>query len=129
MSNPVKPSDQAQPNQAQTSSVQPNQDHAEAVGAAIERKQENLVKTKTQVDPVESAILRANTALEGAVQGRVPDGDLIGFTVGGPVSNTAGVILLQAGEVISQESLERVRLAGATDELMAAIENPALGKT
>jgi hypothetical protein len=107
----------------------PNVDQAEAVEAAIERKQEHQVKNQSQVDPVESAILRANNALEGAVQGRVPDGDLIGFKVSGPVSNAAGVILLQAGEVISEESLERVRLAGATDELMAAIENPALGKS
>ena len=104
----------------------PNVDQAEAVEAAIERKQEHQVKNQT---PVEAAILRANGALEGAIQGRVPDGDLIGFAVGGPVSNAAGVILLQAGEVISQESLERVRLAGAMNELMAAIENPALGNT
>ncbi len=109
--------------------VPPNTEQAEAVEAAIERKQEHQVKNQTQVDPVESAILRANDALEGAIEGRVPDGDLIGFTVSGPVSNAAGVILLQAGEVISQESLERVRLAGVMDGLMAAIENPALGKT
>jgi hypothetical protein len=107
----------------------PNVDRAEAVEAAIERKQEHQVKNQTSVDPVEAAILRANGALEGAIEGRVPDGDLIGFTVSGPVSNTAGVILLQAGEVISQESLKRVRLAGAMDELMAAIENPALRKS
>ena len=109
--------------------IPPNTKQAEAVEAAIERKQEHQVKNQSQVDPVESAILRANDALEGAIEGRVPDGDLIGFSVSGPVSNAAGVILLQAGEVISQESLERVRLAGAMDELMAAIENPALGKT
>ena len=108
--------------------IPPNVDHAEAVEAAIERKQEHQVN-RTRVDPVESAILRANGALEGAIKGQVPDGDLIGFRVAGPVSNTAGVILLRAGEVISQESLERVRLAGAMDELLAAIENPALGKT
>jgi hypothetical protein len=107
----------------------PNADRAEAVEAAIERKQDHQVKNQAQVSPVESAILRANGALKGAIEGRVPDGDLIGFTVSGPVSNTAGVILLHAGEVISQESLERVRLAGAMDELLAAIENPALGKT
>jgi hypothetical protein len=107
----------------------PNVDRAAAVEAAIERKQEHQVKNQSQVDPVETAILRANGALEGAIEGRVPDGDLIGFTVSGPVSNTAGVILLQAGEVISQESLERVRLAGAMDELMAVIKNPALGKS
>ena len=107
----------------------PNLNQAEAVEAAIERKEAHQVKHQTQVDPVESAILRANGALEGAIEGRVPDGDLIGFAVGGPVSNAAGVILLQAGEVISQESLERVRLAGAMNELLAAIENPALGKT
>ena len=107
----------------------PNLNQAEAVEAAIERKEAHQVKNQAQVDPVEAAILRANGALEGAIQGRVPDGDLIGFAVGGPVSNSAGVILLQAGEVISQESLERVRLAGAMNELMAAIENPALGKT
>jgi hypothetical protein len=106
-----------------------NPNRAEAVEAAIERKQDHQVKHQSQVDPVESAILRANDALEGAIEGRVQDGDLIGFSVSGPVSNSAGVILLQAGEVISQESLERVRLAGATDELMAAIENPALGKS
>jgi hypothetical protein len=113
MSDPVNP---ANPNRAQ------------AVEAAIERKQEHQVKNQLQVDPVESAIHRANDALEGAIEGRVPDGDLIGFTVSGPVSNAAGLILLQAGEVISQESLERVRLAGGMDELLAAIENPALGK-
>jgi hypothetical protein len=107
----------------------PNIDRAEAVEAAIERKQDHQVKNQSQVDPVEAAILRANDALEGAIEGRVPDGDLIGFTVSGPVSNAAGVILLQAGEVISQESLERVRVAGAMDALMASIENPALGKS
>ena len=107
----------------------PNVDQAEAVEAAIERKEAHQVKNQSRIDPVESAILRANGALEGAIQGRVPDGDLIGFKVAGPVSNAVGVILLQAGEVISQESLERVRLAGAMAELMAAIENPALGKT
>jgi hypothetical protein len=105
-----------------------NVEHAEAVEAAIERKQEHQVKNQAHVDPVESAILRANDALEGAIEGRVPDGDLIGFKVGGPISNTAGVILLQAGEVISLESLERVRVAGAMAELLASIENPALGK-
>jgi hypothetical protein len=109
--------------------VPPNKVQAEAVEAAIERKQEHQVKNQSQVDPVESAIIRANDALEGAIEGRVPDGDLIGFSVNVPVSNAAGGILLQAGEVISQESLERVRLAGATDELMAAIENPKLGKS
>jgi hypothetical protein len=109
--------------------IPPNLDRAEAVEAAIERKQDHQVKNQAQVDPVEAAILRANGALEGAIEGRVPDGDLIGFTVSGPVSNMAGMILLQAGEVISQESLERVRVAGAMDELMAAIENPALGKS
>jgi hypothetical protein len=106
-----------------------NPDRAEAVEAAIERKQEHQVKNQSQVDPVETAIHRANDALEGAIQGRVPDGDLIGFAVSRPVSNSAGLILLQANEIISQETLERVRLAGALDELLAAIENPALGKT
>jgi hypothetical protein len=109
--------------------IPPNVDRAEAVEAAIERKQDHQVKHQSRVDPVESAILRANGALEGAIEGRVPDGDLIGFSVSGPISNSAGVILLQAGEVISQEALERVRLAGAMDDLMAAIENPALGNT
>jgi hypothetical protein len=106
----------------------PNRDHAEAVKVAIERKEEHQVKNQTRVDPVQSAILRADTALEGAIEGRVPDGDLIGFPVSAPVSNAAGVILLQTGEVISQESLERASLTGAMNELMAAIENPALGK-
>ena len=104
-------------------------DVLEAVEVAIERKRDHQVKLPSQIDPIDAAIHRANDALEGAIEGRVPDGDLIGFKVGGPVSNTAGVILLQAGEVITQESLERVRLAGAMDELLAAIENPVLGKT
>ena len=108
--------------------VPPNLAQAEAVETAIERKQEHQAKNQANVDPVESAILRATSALEGAIEGRVPDGDLIGFKVSGPVSKEAGVVLLQAGETISQESLERVRLAGAMTELMAAIENPALGK-
>jgi hypothetical protein len=105
-----------------------NQNRAEAVEAAIERNQDHQVKNQSQVDPVQSAILRADTALEGAIEGRVPDGDLIGFPVSAPVSNAAGVILLQTGEVISQESLERASLTGTMNELMAAIENPALGK-
>jgi hypothetical protein len=82
--------------------------------------------SQQHVDAIDLAMLRASDALDGAIEGRVPEGALIGLTVSRPVSK-AGVILLQTGAIISQAALEQVRLAGAMDELLAVIENPTLG--
>jgi hypothetical protein len=119
------PITEQQPVEGESSRADPlpsaSPDRATAVTATSQQQ------VKHQQQSIESAVLRASDALDGAIEGRVPEGALIGLTVGRPVLH-AGVILLQAGAIISQASLEQVRLAGAMDELLAVIENPALGK-
>jgi hypothetical protein len=93
-----------------------NLERAEAVEDAVERKE----STASPTDAISSAVDRAAEALEGSVQGRVPDGDFVGRTVKTIVYGRNGGAIAQVGDIISQDQIERARSEGVLRDLFEA---------
>ncbi len=99
-----------------------NPERAEAVEDAVERKE----STAPNTDAISSAVDRAAEALEGSVQGRVPDGDLVGRTIRTTVYGRNGGAIAQVGDVISQEQIDRARSEGVLKDLLEATDTSSV---
>jgi hypothetical protein len=86
-----------------------DRERAEAVKEVFERKEASS-----------DAVDRAADALEGAVQGRVPDGDLVGRTVQTTVYARNGGAIAQVGDIITEDQIERARSEGVLRDLLEA---------
>ncbi len=93
-----------------------DQERAEAVKDAVDLKE----STASSGEASSNAVDKAAGALEGAVQGRVPDGDLVGRTVQTTVYARNGGAIAQVGDIISEEQIERARSEGVLRDLLEA---------
>lgn len=105
---------------------QPTQQHAQAVQDALER-QKSEQRLHNGQDAISAAVEDAQRALEGALSGGVPDGDLIGRAVIRPVLAANGATILHTGQTVSAGSLEQARREGALHDLIAAVNDPSDG--
>jgi hypothetical protein len=99
-----------------------NLERAEAVKDAVDRKE----ATASPTDAISSAVDRASEALEGSVQGDVPDGDLVGRTIQATVYGRNGGAIAQVGDVISQDQVERARSQGVLRDLLEATDTSSV---